>query len=138
MYFDHQHFPMVWMRHAAPDPAFETDPFQRLEQLMTRGHAFVLLSEGMPDPQERASEQSRARLKQGALWMKRNKATIRRWIKAMIVIAPDPQARAGVEAFAGNYEKFWGYPLLHSASPLSAVHLAQQLLSSSRNNQHNW
>lgn len=138
MYFDHQHFPLVWMRNVAPGPGLETDPFQQLEQLMERGHAFVLLSEGMPDPQERSSDQSKALLKQGALWMKRNKAAIQRWIKAMIVIAPEPEAQAGVEAFAGNYEKFWGYPLLHSASPLAAANLARQLLAPSRNNQHNW
>ncbi|NBF06844.1 hypothetical protein GV819_31715 [Pseudomonas sp. Fl5BN2] len=138
MYFDHQHFPLVWMRHAATGEVATVDPFLQLEQLMRRGHAFVLLSEGMPDPQRQNSQQGKALLKQGSLWMKRNKVAIQRWIKALIVIAPEPEAQAGVEAFADTYEKFWGYPLLHSASPLAATSLAQQLLMVPRRNQYNW
>ncbi|WP_047287999.1 MULTISPECIES: hypothetical protein [Pseudomonas] len=138
MYFDHQHFPLVWMRPAKGAGQPGVEPFQQLEALMQRGQAFVLMSDAMPDPAQRNTEQSKALLKQGALWMKRNKAAIRRWIKAMIVIAPEPEAQAGVEAFAETYEKFWGYPLLHSASPLAAASLAQQLLAPPRSNRHNW
>ncbi|MEN5093677.1 hypothetical protein ABE458_23545 [Pseudomonas protegens] len=138
MYFDHQHFPLVWMRRAEGVEQPGNTPFQQLEALMQRGQAFVLMSDAMPDPAQRNSVQSKERLKQGSLWMKRNKAAIRRWIKAMIVIAPEPEAQAGVEAFADTYEKFWGYPLLHSASQQAAAAMAQQLLVTARVNQHNW
>lgn len=138
MYFDHQHFPLVWMRRAEDAGQPGVDPFQQLEGLMQRAQAFVLMSDLMPEPEQRNSARSQALLKQGSLWMKRNKAAIRRWIKAMIVIAPQPESQARVEAFADSYEKFWGYPLLHSASPLAAAAMAQQLLSPPRVNQHNW
>ncbi|BAQ75834.1 MULTISPECIES: hypothetical protein [Pseudomonas] len=138
MYFDHQHFPLVWMRRAEDAGQPGVDPFQQLEALMQRAQAFVLMSDVLPEPEQRNSQQNKALLKQGSLWMKRNKAAIRRWIKAMIVIAPQPEAQAGVEAFARNYEKFWGYPLLHSASPLAAISLAQQLLAPPRSNLNNW
>lgn len=138
MYFDHQHFPLVWMRRAEDAGQPGVDPFQQLEGLMQRAQAFVLMSDVLPEPEQRNSAQSKAMLKQGSLWMKRNKAAIRRWIKAMIVIAPQPESQARVEAFADSYEKFWGYPLLHSASPLAAAAMAQQLLSPPRVNQHNW
>lgn len=138
MYFDHQHFPLVWMRRAEGAGQPVVDPYQQLEALTQRAQAFVLMSDLIPEPEQRNSAQGKALLKQGSMWTKCNKAAIRRWIKAMIVIAPQPENQAQVEAFARNYEQFWGYPLLHSASPLAAISLAQQLLAPPRSNLNNW
>lgn len=75
-------------------------------------------------PQVRGSE----RMKQTSLWMKKNKVEIRAFIKGMILIEPNAGKRIASKAFAIMFGKFWGYPLLVTASQEEALETAQRLL----------
>ena len=55
MYFDHQHFPLVWMRRAEGAGQPVVDPYQQLEALTQRAQAFVLMSDLIPEPEQRNS-----------------------------------------------------------------------------------
>ncbi|BCL75070.1 hypothetical protein JHS3_08060 [Jeongeupia sp. HS-3] len=128
MHFDSTHFPIVWMQQQASATTSTIEPFEHLDQLLSRQQAFVFVTTDMPGAPEADSEQGRASLKQASLWMKQNKPAIRKWIKASIVIVPDSTRRVEVDAFSETFEKFWGYPLLSRASQQEALVLAESLL----------
>lgn len=136
MNIDPHQFPLVWMHYR--EAAGQTDPFSQLDQLLQRQQPFVLVTADAPGEQAQPDANAKASLKQASLWMKQNKAAIRRWIKAGIVIAPDSAAQARVEAFADTYRKFWGYPLLHCASKEAAMAMVGRLLGHGRINSQNW
>lgn len=135
MIIDHRQFPLVWLHYR---PAVgQDDPFAQLDALLQRQQPFVLVTADVPGEQPQPKEDSQASLKQASLWMKQNKQALRRWIKASIVIAPDAEAQARVEAFADSYQKFWGYPLLHCASVEAASARVDSLLSRATATRHN-
>ncbi|MGX9936614.1 hypothetical protein ACVFVO_14590 [Advenella kashmirensis] len=129
MFIDSSNFPLVWMRlEAAPNesPAAAFDGFA---QLLTRKQAFVFLSE---DGFDEGHEHSKEERKQTALWMKKNKAQIRAYVKGMVLIEPNAAKRLAAKAFAVMFGKFWGYPLLIVGSKDEALEIAHRLLSDKR------
>lgn len=124
MFLDSSAFPLVWMRQTAPSSAPPQEPFDELANLLARKQAFVFLSEEGFNDHEHGQEER----KQTSLWMKKHKADIRAFIKAMILIEPNAARRLASKAFAVMFGKFWGYPLLVAATREEALETASRLL----------
>lgn len=127
MLIDATQFPLVWMQIAAPSKAAEESPFAEFETLLARKEVFVLLNEEGLDRDKH--EHSPEEMKQTSLWMKRHKDELRAFVKASIHIEPNAAKRLGAKAFAVVFEKFWGYPMLTTATKEEALALAQNLLA---------
>lgn len=124
MFIDSSTFPLVWMRQIALASAPAQAPFDEFANLLARKQAFVFLSdEGFNDHEHTQEER-----KQTSLWMKKNKVEIRAFIKGMVLIEPNAGKRLASKAFAIMFGKFWGYPLLVTASQEEALETAQRLL----------
>jgi hypothetical protein len=120
-------FPIVWMYWTE---ASEHDPFKQLEELLRRETPFVLMTADSSD--QEPHEHSPGERKKITLWMKANKARLRLYIKAMIVIEPNAAKRFAAKTFAIAFEKFWGYPLLTGENREVALLTAQALLAPSK------
>lgn len=103
-------FPIVKIDYNA---AYLTD-FQgiltTLSQLLAKNEPFVIIGEGAPSDDD--GEQSRADRREAGLWAKNNLEAIQRLIKIQYQVQPDEEKALEMEAFAGIFEKFWGYPLV--------------------------
>jgi len=127
MRIDATQFPFVWMQIVAPDKGSDTSPFIELETLLARQEVFVLLNdEGMAHSKQTHSSEE---MKQTTRWMKAHKSELRAFVKASICIEPNNVKRVAAKPFAIVYEKFWGYPLMMTASKEEALAVAKKLLS---------
>lgn len=121
-------FPLVWLRKTTQGYSQEHSLAQ-FEALLARHEPFVLLSnEGLDKEQ---TEHSSDEMKQMALWMKRHKSELKRYVKASIHIESSLTKRLAGKAFSVVYEKFWGYPMLMTATEDEALVLAEKLLEPS-------
>ena len=127
MVIDATQFPLVWMQIAAPNKNPDGSPFAEFDALLARKEPFVLLNDEGLDAGDH--EHSPGEMKQASLWMKRNKSDLRAFVKASIHIEPRTAKRLASKAFAVVYEKFWGYPMLMTATKDEALALAQKLLA---------
>lgn len=127
MLIDATRFPLVWVQIAATRENPAASPFAEFEALLARKEAFVLLNDEGLDAGEH--EHAPQEMKQTSLWMKRHKSELRAFVKASIHIEPSVAKRLAAKAFAVVYEKFWGYPLLMTATREEALALAQKLLA---------
>ncbi|MEE5120347.1 hypothetical protein V2K50_10875 [Pseudomonas alliivorans] len=118
-------FPLVWLQKATQGYSQE-DSLAQFEALLARHEPFVLLSnEGLDKEQ---TEHSPAEMKQMALWMKRHKSELKQYVKASIHVESSLTKRLAGKAFSVVYEKFWGYPMLMTATEDEALLLAETLL----------
>lgn len=125
MRIDATQFPFVWLQKTTLGDSQEKS-LAEFEALIARNQPFVLLSnEGLDKEQP---EHSPDEMKQMALWMKRHKSELKRSVKASIHIESSLTKRLAGKAFAVVYEKFWGYPMLMTATEDEALALAQKLL----------
>lgn len=125
MFIDSSNFPLVWMRREATSIDDPQDAFEGFADLLTRKQAFVFLTdEGFEQDHEHSKEER----KQTSLWMKKNKAEIRAYVKGMVLIEPNAAKRLAAKAFAVVFGKFWGYPLVITGSKDEALKLAHGLL----------
>lgn len=125
MRIDATQFPFVWLQKTTLGDSQEKSLVE-FEALLARNEPFVLLSnEGLDQGQP---EHSPDEMKQMALWMKRHKSELKRYVKASIHIESSLTKRLAGKAFAVVYEKFWGYPMLMTATEDEALALAQNLL----------
>ncbi|ROM67368.1 hypothetical protein BK654_30090 [Pseudomonas brassicacearum] len=125
MRIDATQFPFVWLQKTTLGNSQE-ESFAEFEALLARNAPFVLLnSEGL-DKEE--PEHSPDEKKQIALWMKRHKSELKSYVKASIHIESSLTKRLAGKTFAVMYEKFWGYPMLMTATEDEALALAQKLL----------
>ena len=74
-------------------------------------------------------EHSPEERKRTALWMKKNKVELRKWVLAMIMIERNSAKRLGFKAFAVVFAKFWGHPLLLATTREQAMEMAKELLT---------
>ncbi|MEG0858496.1 MAG: hypothetical protein RSG92_04190 [Pseudomonas sp.] len=129
MYVDASNFPIVRMEM---DPALSM-PIEEvlacIGKLLAGDQPFVFVGEGFPDDDPRDSNSIEER-RQVTLWMKANKAQIRKLIRAQVQIVPNVRHWAGAVSFSVIFEKFWGYPMLVVATAQEAQEKAQSLLSS--------
>ncbi|MCD5983915.1 MULTISPECIES: hypothetical protein [Pseudomonas] len=118
-------FPLVWLQKATRGYSQE-DSLAQFEALLARHEPFVLLSnEGLDNEQ---TEHSPDEMKQMALWMKRHKSELKQYVKASIYVESSLTKRLAGKAFSVVYEKFWGYPMLMTATENEALLLAETLL----------
>lgn len=118
-------FPLVWLQKATQGYSQE-DSLAQFEALFARHEPFVLLSnEGLDKEQ---TEHSPDEMKQMALWMKRHKSELKQYVKASIHVESSLTKRLAGKAFSVVYEKFWGYPMLMTATEDEALLLAETLL----------
>ncbi|MBP0945146.1 hypothetical protein V2K00_04130 [Pseudomonas alliivorans] len=118
-------FPLVWLQKATQGYSQE-DSLAQFEALLARHQPFVLLSnEGLDKEQ---TEHSPDEMKQMALWMKRHKSELKQYVKASIHVESSLAKRLAGKAFSVVYEKFWGYPMLMTATEDEALLLAETLL----------
>lgn len=94
--------------------------------LLAREQAFVILNDSGVDESEH--EHTQEERKQTSLWMKQNKAALRQFVKAMVLIEKNHAKRIAAKAFSVMFGKFWGYPMLIVADTEQAQELAQKLL----------
>lgn len=125
MRIDATQFPFVWLQKTTLGDSQEKS-LAEFEALIARNEPFVLLSnEGLDKEQP---EHSPDEMKKMALWMKRHKSELKRYVQASIHIEPSLTKRLAGKAFAVVYEKFWGYPMLMTATEDEALALAHKLL----------
>ena len=127
MLIDSTQFPLVWIQFSKSPSTPNAPLFAEFEALLARREVFVLINGEGLDKDEK--EHSKEETKQTTLWMKRNKAELRAFIKAGIYIEPNAAKRLAAKAFAVVFEKFWGYPMRIVATKDEAVALAQSLLA---------
>ena len=120
-------FPYVWMSFTqAPGHDHQKD-FADFEANLQRGEPFVILTDTVAAEDHEHSPEDKNRT---ALCMKKHKAELRRLVLATILIEPNSAKRLGFKAFAVLFAKFWGYPLLLTASREQAMEMAREILQS--------
>jgi len=126
MQLDSSAFPVVKIEIDASTGQCPQDGYMVFEQLLAREQPFVLLHEKGMD--EEAHEHSHEERKQASLWMKKNKAALRAYVKGMIQVEPSAAKRLALKPFVTMFSKAWGYPLLLVESKERALALARDVL----------
>ena len=126
-------FPFVWMKLTQEPGHDHQKDFTEFEANLQRGEPFVLLTDIAPAEDHEHSPEEKKRT---ALWMKKHKIELRKWVLAMILVEPNSAKRLGFRAFAAVFAKFWGYPLLLAASRQQAMEMARELLAKDRKSSH--
>lgn len=129
MQIDIQEFPLVRMDYSGAGNQTIEETLQVLEQCLQRKQAFVFLGGGADfdkDPNENVADRRAV-----AVWMKQHKAELRDYAKAMYYVEASTVKRLAAKAFSVIYGKFWGHPMIVTASLDEAVHEARQLLEMS-------
>ncbi|WP_455813620.1 hypothetical protein [Pseudomonas graminis] len=133
MLIDASQFPLVWIQFDAPDRDPDAPLFSGFEALLARQQAFVILNdEGLPQGRR---EQPAEEMKQITRWMKAYKNELQAFVKAAIHIEPDESKRLAATHFTLFYEKFWGYPMLLTASREEALIMAATCLTPAQTDQ---
>lgn len=125
MLIDDTQFPIVRMHYNRSDERGAEVSFQIFEDLLERAQFFVLIGLGAESEQAQSNEE-RKRL---TLWMKRNREALHTYVRAMVYVEPSPAKRFLAKTSAPVFEKFWGYPILVSASETEAEGVAARLLA---------
>lgn len=124
-----QDFPIVKLQFGAhQSEAEEAETFATFEGLLDRQAPFVII--GMADVAD-ADDHTHdpAQRKRIVLWIKRNKARLKSYVKAMIYVEPSLLKRTAIKAMQPVSEKLWRYPSLTAASEEEAREEAQRLLA---------
>jgi len=126
MRLDSSTFPVVKILFDAPDDGGPEDALLTFEHLLAREQPFLLLHEKAVD--ENNHEHAHEERKRASIWMKKNKAALRAYVKGMIQVEPSAAKRLALKPFAVTFGKAWGYPLLVVESEDRAWALAQDVL----------
>ncbi|WP_330210977.1 hypothetical protein [Pseudomonas sp. AM4(2022)] len=126
MRLDSSTFPVVKIFFDAPSEGAPEDAFLTFERLLARKQPFLLLHEKAVD--ENNHEHAHEERKRASIWMKKNKAALRAYVKGMIQVEPSAAKRLSLKPFAVTFGKAWGYPLLVVESKDRAWALAQDVL----------
>ena len=110
MRLDSSTFPVVKIFFDAPSEGAPEDAFLTFERLLAREQPFLLLHEKAVD--ENNHEHAHEERKRASIWMKKNKAALRAYVKGMIQVEPSAAKRLALKPFAVTFGKAWGYPLL--------------------------
>lgn len=125
MLVDDTQFPIVRMHYNRADERGDEVSFQIFEDLLERKQIFVLIGLGAEAEQVQSNEE-RKRL---TLWMKRNREALHTYVRAMVYVEPSPAKRFLAKTSAPIFQKFWGYPILVSASEAEGEDIAARLLA---------
>lgn len=125
MNIDANNYPIVRMQN---DPSLDMgveEVLASFSKLLLLGRPFAFIGEGTPEDEGGNGDDRR----QVTLWMKANKAELRRLVKGHVQIVPDASKRAEMEAFSVVFGKFWGYPMFIATSEEEAQGKARSLLA---------
>lgn len=125
MLIDDTQFPIVRMHYNRADDRGDEVSFRIFEDLLARKKSFVLVGLGAEAEQVQSNEER----KQLTLWMKRNREALHAYVRAMVYVEPSPAKRFLAKTSAPIFQKFWGYPILVSASEAEAEGIAARLLA---------
>lgn len=126
MQIDVQDFPFVRMDYSGEGHQTIEETLQFFEHCLVRKEPFVFLGGGADfdkDPNEKIADRRAV-----ALWMKKHKADLRGYVKAMYYIEPSAVKRLAAKAFSVIYGKFWGHPMIVTESREDALQQARILL----------
>ena len=126
MRLDSSTFPVVKIFFDAPNDGGPEDALLTFEHLLAREQPFLLLHEKTVD--ENNHEHAHEERKRASIWMKKNKAALRAYVKGMIQVEPSAAKRLALKPFAVTFGKAWDYPLLVVESKDRAWALAQDVL----------
>ena len=126
MRLDSSTFPVVKILFDAPEDGGPEDALLTFEHLLAREQPFLLLHEKAVD--ENNHEHAHEERKRASIWMKKNKAALRAYVKGMIQVEPSAAKRLALKPFAVTFGKAWGYPLLVVESENRAWALAEDVL----------
>lgn len=124
MLLEDQDFPIVRLHYDRSGPNGLAEGFAAFEAQLARGKAFVLIGRGANEQAQDHEER-----KQVALWMKRHREPLRQHVLALVYIEPQAANRFVARSGADTYAKFWGYPMLVTASDEDALAVAARLLA---------
>lgn len=116
-------FPIVRIHYDLAHPNGPMASLASFEAQLARAQPLVLIGSGAN--RQRQDQEERRDI---ALWMKRHRDALRRLVLALVYVEHDAADRAVALAGADTYEKFWGYPMLVTASDDEALGLATRLL----------
>lgn len=119
-------FPIVRMHYNQPALKGDEAGFALFDRLLGQSQPFVLIGLGGSDEAHKQTHEDRKHL---TLWMKRNREPLHRLVKAMIYVEPQAAKRFVARASAAVFAKFWGYPMVVSASEEQALIIAERLLA---------
>jgi hypothetical protein len=125
MLVDDTQFPTVRMYYNRTDDRGDEVSFQIFDDLLGRQKPFILIGVGA-EAEHVHSNEERKRL---TLWMKRNREALHTYVRAMVYVEPSPAKRFLAKTSAPIFQKFWGYPILVSASEAEAEGIAARLLA---------
>lgn len=103
MHIDTRLFPLVWMSSSQP-----SNWESQLDALLRQGERFVLLTREMPDRRHDANGEDRKRF---ALWLKRNRESLKRICAGSVVIVPNQAIAVSLSAVVTPLSKAFGYPV---------------------------
>lgn len=126
MQIDVQNFPFVRLNYSDDGDHTVQETLQIFEQCLTRKEQFVFLAGGADFDKDHSDNVADRRVV--ALWMKKHKADLGDYVKAMYYVEPSPVKRLAAKAFSVMYGKFWGHPMIVSESNEEALRQARQLL----------
>ena len=126
MRLDSSTFPVVKIFFDSPGDGGPEDALLTFEHLLAREQPFLLLHEKAVD--ENNHEHAHEERKRASIWMKKNKAALRAYVKGMIQVEPCAAKRLALKPFAVTFGKAWGYPLLVVESEDRAWALAHDVL----------
>ncbi|QSB45178.1 hypothetical protein EB810_02805 [Altererythrobacter sp. FM1] len=125
MLVDDAKFPIVHMYYNRTDERGDDASFQIFEDLLQREQTFILIGVG----EDADHDQSVEERKRVTLWMKRNRQALHSYVRAMVYIEPSKAKRLLAKTSAPIFQKFWGFPMLFTASEAEAESVAAQLLA---------
>lgn len=124
MLIEDDDFPIVRMHYDRNGPDGLSEGFAAFEAQLARAQPFVLIGRGAD-----AQTQDHEERKQIALWMKRHREPLRQFVLALVYVEPQAANRFIARSGAETYAKFWGYPMLVTASQVDALAVATRLLA---------
>lgn len=126
MFLDSSAFPYVWiLTSSSTKEDSQESILNQFETLLAHKQPFILLNEDALANHKDTPEER----KQTSLWIKKHKPELRAYVKGMVQIEPDLAKKQAAKAFAVNFMKVWGYPLVVVSSKSLALSVAQNVLA---------
>ncbi|KIS41570.1 hypothetical protein [Kosakonia radicincitans] len=131
---DESEFPLVWLiqvdqmeNRSSQSEAYDNS-FIQLEKILGKKIPFVIISATEFEDEEQHEHSKEEKMKL-ALWLKKNKANVKKYIIAQIQIVPENKQSLILKGFAKAFSKFWGYPMLIVSDKENAIVKANNLLN---------
>lgn len=103
MHIDTSHFPRVWISSMG-----SSNWESQLNSLLHQSEQFVLLTCEVPGREQESTKEERKRL---ALWLKRNRAQLKRVCAGSIVVATSPTVALSLRITLAPLGKAFGFPI---------------------------